>query len=535
MKKLNSASILSVLFLLGILVMINAIGIRYFLRTDLTSSKMYSLSKASKDIASKLEDKLLIKVYFTPNLPPPYNTIAPYLRDMLEDYRAYSHGRIQYEFVNPGDEKKLTEEAESFQIPARQVQIIEKDKMEVKRAYMGAVFMFRDKKETFPVIDNTDNIEYEVTSLIRRISIKSNPILGITSTGNERQEASMQKLYEGLGRNYIVQPVGLDAPIDKSVTAMLVIAPRQPFTETQLYHIDQYIMNGGRVGFFANSYRLIEQQTTMGTPYNLNLNPLLNSYGIGLGEDMVMDVTCGSIQVPQQQGFIKFYQTFQIPFLPVITSFNKKNVITRDIQEVRTYFPSSVDTTLAAKMGLSVEGLMYTSNFSGRQTGPAVYIMPLNAMKKTDFLQKHIPIAAAVTGKFISRYARTGAPKDSLGAASSAPLVSECAAPNRIVVVGDGNIALDSYVRDPRQTVFIQNVADWLVQAEDLISIRSKEIPNHPLKKMGDVGRNVVKWLNLIGPTILVIVMGIVLWQSRAIRKKATLAQYGEARKTDEE
>ncbi len=38
------------------------------------------------------------------------------------------------------------------------------------------------------------------------------------------------------------------------------------------------------------------------------------------------------------------------------------------------------------------------------------------------------------------------------------------------MVVGDGNITLDTYVRDPRQTVFIQNVADWLVQSESLIS-----------------------------------------------------------------
>lgn len=535
MKKLNSASIFSVVFLLGILVMLNAIGIRYFLRADMTSSKMYSLSRASKNIVARLEDKVLIKAYFSPNLPAPYNTIAPYLRDMLEDYRAFSHGRIQYEFVNPGDEKKLSEEADSFQIPARQVQSIAKDKIEVKRVYMGAVFMYRDRKETFPVIDNTGNIEYEVTSIIRRISSKSNPVLGIASTGSERQEASMQRLYEGLGRNYIVQPVGLDSPMDKNLTALLVLAPRQPFTDIQLFNLDQYIMNGGKVGIFANSYRLIEQQQTFGVPYNLNINPLLNTYGIGLGEDMVMDVKCNAVQVPSQQGFIRYYQTYQIPFMPIINTFNKRHVITRDIQQVLTFFPSSVDTTLAAKKGFKVEGLMYTSGFSGRQGGPAVYIVPIDAMKKTDFLQKHIPLAAIVTGKFTSHFAQSGAPGDSTGKAPAAPVVRECEKENRIVVVGDGNMALDTYVRDSRQTVFVQNVADWLIQAEDLITIRSKELPVRPLKNVGDMGRNLVKWANLVGPTILVIIMGILLWQGRVIRKKATLAQYEGGRKKDEE
>jgi gliding-associated putative ABC transporter substrate-binding component GldG len=536
MKKLNSASIFSVVFLLGILVMLNAIGIRYFLRTDLTSAKIYSLSKASKDVAAKLEDKVLIKAYFSPDLPAQYNTIGPYLRDMLEDYRAFSHGRIQYEFVSPGDEKKLSEEADSFQIPARQVQIIEKDKIEVKRVYMGAVFIYRDKKETFPVIENTDTIEYEITSLIKHISSNANPILGIASTGSQQQETSMQRLYEGLGRNYNVQPVSLDSPVEKSVTALLVLAPRQTFTDTQLFNLDQYIMNGGKVGIFANSYRLVEQQQqTLGIPYNLNLNGLLNTYGIGLGEDMVIDVKCNAIQVPSQQGFIRFVQTVQIPYMPIIGTFNKRHVITRDIQQVMTFFPSSVDTTLAVKKGFKAEGLMYTSGFSGRQSGPVVYIMPLEAMKKTDFLKKNIPLAAIVTGKFTSYYAQSGPPADSTSKVSARPFLKECEKENRIVVVGDGNMALDMYVRDPRQIVFIQNVADWLVQAEDMISIRSKELPLRPLKNIGDMGRNLVKWTNMVGPSVLVIIMGIALWRGRVIRKKATLSQYEEGRKTDEE
>ncbi|MHB9030821.1 MAG: GldG family protein [Candidatus Latescibacterota bacterium] len=535
MKKLNGASILSVVFLLGILVLLNAIGIRYFLRADLTSSRMYSLSKASKDVAAGLDDRVTIKAYFSPNLPAPMNTIGPYLRDMLEDYRAFSKGRLQYEFVSPGDEEKLGQEAESFGIPPRQVQSIAKDKMEVKKAYMGITFLYRDKKETLPVIDRIDNLEYEITSIIRRLSAKSNPYLGIASTGSEQQQATMQKLYEALGRNYLVQPVSLDAPIDTGNKAILILAPRQPLTETQLYHLDQYIMKGGKVGVFANSYQLYQQEQTMGVQFGLNLNRILNSYGVGLNEDMAMDVRCNAIQVPQQQGFIKFMQTFQIPFMPVITTFNKSNVITRDLQQVMMFFPSSVDTTLAKEKGYKIEGLLYTSDFSGRQNGPMVNVVPLNAMQKTDFLQKHIPLGAIVSGKFTSAFAQSGPPADSTGAAPG-DFVRECETENRLLVVGDGNMAIDEYVQDPRQTLLVQNAADWLVQAEDLITIRSKDIPMRPLKNVGDMGRNMVKWANFGLPTILMIILGISLWQARNIRKKAVLAQYmTEVKKSHEE
>ncbi|MFA6471511.1 MAG: GldG family protein, partial [Candidatus Latescibacterota bacterium] len=465
MKKLNSASILSILFLLGILVMINAIGIRYFLRADLTSSKIYSLSKSSKTVVSKLNDKVLIKVYFSPNLPSPLNTNERYLRDMLEDYRAFSHGKLRYEFVKPDDEKKFTEEAENFGIPPRQIKTVANDKFEVKMAYMGLVVIFRDKKETLPVIENTDNLEYELTSLIKRLSATKNPILGIASTSTGREQVTMQKLYESLGRNYNVQPINLDQPIDKSVNSVLVLAPRAPFTDKQLYTIDQYIMNGGKVGMFMNSYMAnlngSNGQQPMGVPFNLNINKLLNNYGIGLEEDMVIDVKCNSISSPAQQGFIKFMQTFQIPFMPIIQGFNKANIITRDLQQVPTFFPSSVDTTLAKGRGYKVEGLLYSSDFSGRKTGPVVYITPLNYMKKTDFISKGIPVAAIVSGKFTSLFAQTGAPRDSTGGPIE-PLVTACAEENRLLLCGDGNMALDSYVQDPRQTLFIQNAADWL-------------------------------------------------------------------------
>ena len=159
-----------------------------------------------------------------------------------------------------------------------------------------------------------------------------------------------------------------------------------------------------------------------------------------------------------------------------------------------------------------------------------IYIMPLNFMKKTDFLSKGIPIAAIVRGKFTSFFAQTGAPRDSAGAVPKEPLVPSCAEENRLLLCGDGNMALDSFVQDPRQTLFIQNTADWLVQENDMISIRSKEVPHRPLKDIPDFLKKVVKWANLIAPSVLIIFCGIGLWQVRRIRKKALTAHYGEGK-----
>jgi len=545
MKKINSASVISILFLLGILVMINAIGIRYFIRADLTSSKMYSLSQASKNVVGDIEDKLIIKAYFSQNIPGQFGDIERYLRDQLEDYKAYSHGHLEYEFVDPGSEEKLQEEAQSFRIPPMQVQAVAKDKMETVMVYMGVVFRYGDKQETIPSITSISNLEYEITSLIYRLTSREQPVLGIASTGTEQQQANIQNLYEALGRMYDVRPIALDEPIDNSVfDGIFVIAPRQPFTEWQLFNLDQYIMNGGKVAMFMNWYMADLTGNYQAAPINLNVNDFLHDYGIGLGEDMLIDAQANLVQVQSRQGFFNVRQSVRYPFLPIIRTVNTENVITRQLQMVPTFFPSSVDTTLAAEKGFDIEGLLYTSELSGRRAGPYIFMNPQQPMTRQDFTEKYIPVAAIVRGSFTSHFAETGPPQkpveqapDQSGESAPAtprfepydgPFKERVDAENRLLLVGDGNLALDEYVQRVEDLLFVQNCADWLLQSEDLISIRSKQIPMKPLTWNGgavpDMIRNLSKWANRIGPVFLIIILGIALWQIRRVRNKALMA-----------
>ncbi|MCD6307954.1 MAG: GldG family protein [Candidatus Latescibacteria bacterium] len=541
MKKVNKTSLLNIIFLVGILAMINAIGIRYFVRADLTSSKMYSLADASKNVVASIEDKLLVKAYFSPNIPGQYGDIERYLRDMLEDYRAFSKGHLEYEFIDPGSAEAMEKEAQSFRIPPMQVQAVAKDKMETVKVYMGIVFIYGDKKETIPSVTSISNLEYEITSLIYRLTIPNQPILGIASTGTEQEKESMQVLYESLGRMYDVRPVGLDEPIDPAFDGVLVLSPRQPFTEWQLFNLDQYIIGGGKVGMFMNSYRA-SLQNQQAAPYNLGINEFLHNYGLGLGEDMVIDTQANMVEITSRQGFFNVRQPVRFPFLPIINDLNRENIITRQLQAVGTIFPSSVDTTYAVEKGYDVDVLLHSSEMSGRRTGPYIFMNPQQPMTRQDFQESHIPLAAIVRGKFTSYFAETGPPKKPVEKNPDAgnkdvadsgpafeeydgPFVKEASTENRLLLVGDGNMVLDKYAQRPNDLLFVQNCADWLLQSEDLISIRSKQIPMKPLTWNGgqvpDSIRNLTKWANRIGPVILVIILGIVLWQMRRVRNKA--------------
>jgi hypothetical protein len=69
---------------IGILVFINLIGAAYFVRVDLTAEKRYSLSKASKELAGKLDDVLFVKVYLEGEFPAGFKRLSRSTKEMRE-------------------------------------------------------------------------------------------------------------------------------------------------------------------------------------------------------------------------------------------------------------------------------------------------------------------------------------------------------------------------------------------------------------------------------------------------------------------
>ena len=145
---------------LAAVILINLISRNWFIRIDLTDNQTYSLSPSSKSILGQMDDLLTAKVYFTENLPGQYGNNSRYLQDILEEYVAYSGGNLRFEFYRPGEDRQLGEEAQKYGIQPVQLQVIENDKLEVKRVYMGMVLLYGDRREILPVIQTTTGLEY---------------------------------------------------------------------------------------------------------------------------------------------------------------------------------------------------------------------------------------------------------------------------------------------------------------------------------------------------------------------------------------
>ncbi|MFC2160606.1 GldG family protein [Acidobacteriota bacterium] len=175
-----------VLYLI-IVILVNLVGIKLFFRLDLTSNGLYSLSRASKRAVSTLKEPLTVNVFFSKNLPAPYNNIENYLHDMLDEYGSHAKNYLSYRFFDvsakEGDLSDRAEEnrqkAQDYGISPVNVQTIEQDEARVQRAYMGMVFIHGDIIERIPQITSTDGLEYQITSTIQKMNNKISALLNL--------------------------------------------------------------------------------------------------------------------------------------------------------------------------------------------------------------------------------------------------------------------------------------------------------------------------------------------------------------------
>ncbi|MCY4158485.1 MAG: GldG family protein, partial [Bacteroidetes bacterium] len=130
----------------AILVVVNLIGLNIFGRLDLTDDRVYSLSRASKDIVQNLEDPVTITAFFTADLPAQFASNRRFLKDKLDDYRAYGGQNVEYQFIDPGDDEELRGEAGRLGIPPVQIQVVESDNVQLKNAYMGVAVEYENNR-----------------------------------------------------------------------------------------------------------------------------------------------------------------------------------------------------------------------------------------------------------------------------------------------------------------------------------------------------------------------------------------------------
>jgi len=529
--KTKSTAGLLIIIVAAILIIINLISLNIFSRADLTDENIYSLSDASIDLVDNLNDRLTVKAFVTEDLPAPHNNDERYLKDLLDDYKAYSNGYLQYEFIDPVKTGR-EDEAMGYRIPPVQFNVFRNDKTEFIKGFKGVALIYGDKQEMIPFIENTNTLEYDLSSAINKLSQARVPTIAFT-TGHGEPDLStgLSWANQMLQKEYRVQFLNLNNQkyIPEQVEALFIVGPRQPFTDWELYLIDQFVMRGGKVAFFIDKFDINVQQT-MVTPIDYNLDSLLNSYGVGIMDNLIIDLQCNMVPIMRDMGEFKMQSIVNYPFYLAIGDFNQSNPIVKSLKTFNILFANPLDLSYEIPNNTQRQWLFRTSEQSGLRSLP-IDISPEKKYFKEDFANPHLPLAAVLSGHFDSYFNDKIIPEysgtDTITADTILPHLSSTD-DSRMVVVGNGTFIRDDNKRNSTSFVILMNIADWLTQDRGLIDIRSKQVGGRILKITSGSTKQLVKYINMLAMPFVVVIFGIIRWQFKRVSRKKRRTGGGE-------
>ncbi len=544
--------ILAILTLIGV---VNYLATHWFKRIDMTQGKEYSISHSTKKVLKGLNDVINIKVYFSKNLPPNLHNTITDVKDILSEYQAYAGKNLHITWEDPATDNNAKQMARNLGIPEIQMKIYEKDKEQLINAYLGIAVLYEDKKEALPVVQNLQNLEYDLTMAVMKVSRKTTPKVGIVKVdtlpqlppqyqqqmqSNPENQTTEQKLsaaYELLRNNYDVLTVDLSngTPIDSTIKT-IIVPGTATLNDKKLFEIDQFFMKGGNLVVLSNAVDVNFQYGVNAVPVESGLFKMLENYGVKIEKNLILDASCGQVEIPQRVG--PFNMSVPVPYPYFVrlgaANFAKGNPAVSPLSDVVFPWVSSL-SLLADKSQNDLKSTILAR--SSKKSWQVSGTFDLNPQQKwimpAPSELKEYNLAVFLEGKFKSFFdgkpipsANNATPSDTL---SKINLTTTPASdPNRkiipsnnkgrLVVIGDEDFVTGQNATQQNIAMFA-NIVDWFSLDDNLISIRTRAISNRTMDsdmlKSSSGKPNLIRIINLATMPIVVIIIGLLIFLRR--------------------
>jgi ABC-2 type transport system permease protein len=250
---------------------------------DLTRSQVHTLSKESREIMKKLDGGLTITTYI--NMLDPYTSHLVLPRDQKKDMSRYNpylrfkpETRIRYKYyykdlpVNPYASMYPGKTSKELLDTLREVNnwnfdIVPYQEIEKEADLASEDFRFVSKierengQQTFLRVFNDPTIfpdEIQITAALKRF-VNDLPAIGYVTGHGERSIASSDSRgyhtffrsktfrYSLVNNGFDVTSVDLLRPVPEEIRIMLLADNRQPFSDIELLHFQQYLNRGGNL------------------------------------------------------------------------------------------------------------------------------------------------------------------------------------------------------------------------------------------------------------------------------------------------
>jgi ABC-type uncharacterized transport system involved in gliding motility auxiliary subunit len=490
-------------------------------RFDFTESRLYTIAPGTQNIVSSLKEPINLYFFFSQEATsqsPPLRAYAQRVRELLEEVARRSKGKIKLNVIDPAPFSEDEDRATEFGLtPAPAGPYGES-------VYFGlAGTNSTDGRETIPLFaeEKEQFLEYDITSLIYRLSNPKKPTVGVLSTlpvdaSFDQNTGRMQEGWASLAQlGELVQLRTLSpdiAKIDADVDLLVLIHPKELQPKT-LYAIDQFVMRGGKLIAFVDPQSENDPAAQQGGPMAMaprssSLGPLLDAWGVAYDPGKVVgDRGLGltvqlrqDAQPSQHIGIIGLNRE----------SMDAKDVVTSALNSINVWSAGA----LKKKDGATIQFSPLLQSSTDAELLPVMRFSfmadPQSLLEGFKPSGERYTIAARVHGKLKSAYPNGAPPAEGdAKPAAAGEHKTESAGDADLLIVADSDILADlMWVRSQNvfgQRVmmavanngdFLANAVDNLAGSSDLISIRGRQSFFRPFTKVDQLRQHAGEQLN---------------------------------------
>lgn len=572
-KNIKRNEILSLFITLIIIVLANIIGSFVYTRLDLTSEKRYTISDSSKKILKNLDDYVYFRVYLEGEFPAGFKKLRKETKEMLDEFRAYSRF-IDYEFINPSESNDQAERQETYKILWQNGLNYYTETVQTKTGiqqiliWPGIILSYQDTEKAIDLLsgqsgqsqetvlnNSAQDLEYKLINAIKEISTRVKPTIAFTDGHGELEDLDVYDIANSLSKKYVIKRTTLNGQLNSlmkrdldrdsnivikpAYDAIIMAKPTVPFSEKDKFILDQYVMYGGKIMWFLDAVNasmdsLQYSESTMGLALNLNLDDQLFKYGIKLNRNLLLSYPCAQIGLVTGQG--SNLQSTLLPwyYFPLLGQASEHPIV-RNLEAVKADFVSSLEPTTSTPEIQKIP-LLKTSDYTKVSSAPVfISLEILNERPNANMLpQKGMTAAYLLNGRFSSLY-ENRMPASIIESAEIG--FKEESEPTSMIIVADGDIIRNQlaqldYAKKNNRRVgsplplgydqytnitygnkqFIENAISYLIEGEDLIKIRSRELKIR-LLDINKINNSTMTWqlVNVVLPSAIMIIFGIVI------------------------
>lgn len=551
MNKTKQKDLKQFAILIAILVFLNIAAAFYYYRFDLTGDKRFSLGEPTKTLLNSLDEDIQIEIYLKGDFPARFEKVEKAIEDKLKEMKRSAKVTLSYRFIDPmaigNDSIKNFTLERLTQMGIDPMMITEAGQGESTEKYIfpGAVITYKgrqiavnlvkgnasmDINDDLRITQSISLIEYELANGIKIIANgERNKVAFIRGHG----ESTGKQLFD-IGRELtkFSQVSFLDlngvGSIDSMMTYDLLIAvkPIRPYTESEKFKLDQYLMKGGNLAFYLDMIDLRPDTTTndkiIGVSRDLNLSDMLFTYGVRVNQTIIQDMQGAEFPIEVSKGN---YSRSTNDFSPIITTYSKHQSVKYG-KPVLFQDCSTIDTVRAD--GIVKTPLMFTSQYT-KVNGGQIFFPISEFMKPHDrnyYTQSNLPVTYLLEGKFTSNFNFKPVPEGFDRNKKITKGVKE----GSIIVCSDGDFISNGVNRQSGEPMplgmnpfsksqrfanveVVSALIDYQLGDSDINSLRIKDIEKRPLDKI-KIAEDKLFWqvLNIGLPIVLIVVFGLVIF-----------------------